>query len=275
MTWTDAASDSRSRLALLSQAAHEWALFLDIDGTLLDIAERPDQVRVPPTLVGDLERVIGSLDGALALVSGRSIAWIDAAFRPLRLPAAGQQGSEIRVSQDARAIADKPIDLDQVRQRLRALGGVDGIEIEDKGLTIAVHYRRARDRAGAKVAIERALAALDQSIEAVPGRLVYEVKARGTSKGSAVARLLETSAFCRRLPVYFGDDRTDEYAFREVLARGGIAVQVGPSLAPPGCLWIESPAETRRWLAGLFARTRSDRRATCGTSEETGPCLGS
>ncbi|MGH7123286.1 MAG: trehalose-phosphatase [Stellaceae bacterium] len=254
MTWTDDASDSRSRLALLSQSPREWALFLDVDGTLLDIAERPDQVRVPPTLLSDLQRVSTSLDGALALVSGRGLAWIDDAFCPLRLPAAGQQGSEIRFARDARARIETSVDLDALRRRLEPLGEADGIEIEDKGLTIAVHYRGARDRARAKHAIERALSRLDEGAEAVSGRLVYEVKARSVNKGTAVARFLETPAFVGRLPVYFGDDRTDEYAFREVLDRGGIAVQVGPSQAPPGCLWIESPAETRRWLAGLFAR---------------------
>jgi trehalose 6-phosphate phosphatase len=212
-------------------------------------------VRVPPPLIGDLERASDWLDGALALISGRSIAWIDEAFGPLRLPSAGQQGSEIRIARDGGVTVNTTIDLGDVRRRLRPLDGMDGVEFEDKGLTIAVHYRRARDRAQAKCAIEQALAALDDGIEAVPGRLVYEVRARGVSKGGAVAQFLETPAFSNRLPVYFGDDHTDEYAFREVLGRGGIAVQVGPAQAPPGCLWIEAPAETRHWLAGLFART--------------------
>jgi trehalose 6-phosphate phosphatase len=254
MTWMDPASNTRARLALLSSSAQEWALFLDIDGTLLDIAEHPDQVRVPPTLIGDLKRVSESLQGALGLVSGRSIAWIDRAFHPLRFPVAGQQGSEIRLAQDASATIDAVADLGDARRLLRPLVGVDGIEVEDKGLTIAVHYRAAPDRAWAKKAIEQALAALDPAIEAVPGRLVYEVKARGVSKGTGVARLAAAPPFAGRMPVYFGDDHTDEYAFREVISRGGIAVRVGPSQAPPGCLWIESPAETRRWLAGLFAR---------------------
>lgn len=254
MSWTDPGSDARSRLASLSNAPRDWALFLDIDGTLLDIAEHPDQVRVPPSLIADLERVAASLEGALGLVSGRSIAWIDRSFHPLRLPVAGQQGSEIRLAEGASATADATIDLGAARRLLQPLVGVDGIEVEDKGLTIAVHYRAAPDRAWAKKAIEQTLASLDTGIEAVGGRLVYEVKARGVSKGTGVARLAATPPFAERMPVYFGDDHTDEFAFREVLARGGIAVQVGPSQAPPGCLWIESPAETRRWLSGLFAR---------------------
>jgi trehalose 6-phosphate phosphatase len=103
------------------------------------------------------------------------------------------------------------------------------------------------------------LARLEAGTEAIPGRLVYEIKPRAVSKGTAIARLADSPAFSRRIPVFLGDDHTDEYGFREVLARGGIAVQVGPAQAPPGCLWIESPSETRRWLAGLFAHaTESD-----------------
>ena len=254
MTWMDPFSDSHSRLALLSQSAKEWALFLDIDGTLLDIAERPDLVQVPPGLIGDLERVSASLGGALALVSGRAITWIDDAFRPLRLPVGGQQGSEIRLVKDGPVLTGAAANLEGVRARLRPLDGVEGIEVEDKGLAIAVHYRHARDRAAsAKARIASVLAMLDADIEAIPGRLVYEVKPRGVNKGTAIARIADSPAFSRRVPVFFGDDRTDEYGFHEVLARGGIAVQVGPSQAPPGCLWIESPGETRRWLAGLFA----------------------
>jgi trehalose 6-phosphate phosphatase len=147
--------------------------------------------------------------------------------------------------------------LDKVRARLRPLDGVEGIEIEDKGLTIAAHYRRAHERvAFAKALIESARANLETDIEMIPGRLVYELKARSVNKGTAVARLADTPAFSRRMPVYVGDDHTDEYGFQEVLARGGIAVQVGPSQAPPGCLWIESPSEMRRWLGGLFACAR-------------------
>jgi len=255
MTWTDLFSDSRSRLALLSHSARDWALFLDIDGTLLDIAERPELVQVPPLLIGDLERVSATLGGALALVSGRAIKWIDTAFDPLRLPVGGQQGSEIRLAKDGPVLASAAVNLDGVRTILRPLDGVDGIEIEDKGLAIAVHYRQAHDHtASAKARIASALARLDAGIEAIPGQLVYEVKARSVNKGTAIARLADSAAFSHRMPVFFGDDRTDEYGFQEVLARGGIAVQVGPSQAPPGCLWIESPSEMRRWLAGLFPR---------------------
>ena len=254
MTRTDLISAARARLGLLSQSTRDWALFLDVDGTVLDIAERPGLVQVPRALVRDLTRVGASLGDALALVSGRSIAWIDEAFRPLRLSVAGQHGAEIRLAKDAPVTVDRTIDLEGVRGLLRPIENIEGVEIEDKGCTIAVHYRRARDPASASSAIADALANLDEGIEALPGRLVYEVKARGIDKGTAVARIAATRPFSGRMPVYFGDDHTDEYAFREVLARGGIAVQVGPAPAPPGCLWIEGPRETRRWLAGLFAR---------------------
>lgn len=255
MTRTDPTiSTSRARLTALSQSPRDWALFLDIDGTLLDIAERPDLVQVPPRLGEDLRRIGAALGGALALVSGRAIAWIDRAFRPLRLPVAGQHGAEIRLVEDAPVTVDRTVDLDGARALLRPLARIDGIEIEDKGHAIALHYRRARDRDSARTAITEALAHLDDGIEALPGRLVYDVKSRAIDKGVAVARFAATPAFSGRTPVYFGDDHTDEYAFREVLARGGIAVQVGPAPAPAGCLWIAGPGETRQWLAGLFAR---------------------
>lgn len=273
MTWMDPFSDSRSRLALLSHSAREWSLFLDIDGTLLDIAERPELVRVPPSLTRDLERVSASLDGALALVSGRAIEWIDKAFDPLRLPVGGQQGSELRLTKDGPISTSAAVDLDGVRARLRFLDGIDGIEIEDKGLAIAVHYRGAHERAAsAKARIASALAGLDEGLEAMTGRLVYEVKPRAVNKGTAIAHLVESAAFRGRIPVFFGDDHTDEYGFNEVLARGGIAVQVGPAQAPPGCLWIESPSETRRWLAGLFARAPE---SATSTVKEVAPWPGS
>jgi trehalose 6-phosphate phosphatase len=205
------------------------------------------------------------------LVSGRAIRWIDDAFHPLRLPVGGQQGSEIRLVKDGPVLTTAAVNLDGVRARLRPLDGVDGIEIEDKGLAIAVHYRQAHDRtASAKARITSVLATLEAGLEAIPGRLVYEVKPRTVSKGTAIAHLADSPAFSRRIPIYFGDDHTDEYGFHEVLARGGIAVQVGPSQAPPGCLWIESPSDTRRWLAELFGQAPGRRVETC-TVMETAP----
>jgi trehalose 6-phosphate phosphatase len=276
MTWTDPFSESRSRLASLSQTAQDWALFLDIDGTLLDIAESPELVCVPPTLIGDLRRVSASLQGALALVSGRAVKWIDHAFHPLELPVAGQQGAEIRLAAHGPVLTTAAANLDGIRARVRPLNGLEGIEIEDKGLSIAVHYRRAHERmAVAKALIAGAVSDLEPGIDVIPGRLVYEVKPRAVNKGTAIARLAQATPFAGRMPVYLGDDRTDEFGFHEVLARGGIAVQVGPSQAPPGCLWIENPSETRQWLAGLFPHTGIRLRMKDDKAREMTPWLGS
>lgn len=231
-----------------------WALFLDIDGTLLDIAESPSAAVVPASLTDDLARVSARLGGAVALVSGRSIEWIDAAFHPLRLPAAGQHGAQIRLAPDQPVAASLPTGLDEARARINGLSGIEGIEIEDKGLSIAVHYRRAaarRPEVGALIAAK--LANLSAGLEVLAGRFVYDVKARGIDKGTAIARLTRVPPFAGRTPVFVGDDRTDEDGFREVAARGGVAIRVGASAAVPGCRSIENPAAVRRWLATLCA----------------------
>src|ERR1700730_12759376 len=120
------------------------ALFLDIDGTLLDIAESPDRVVVPPSLASDLGRASAALGGALALISGRAIDSIDRLFAPLRLPAAGQHGLQLRYTADDPVLVAKRVDLGALRQLLAPLTGIAGVEIEDKGQSLAIHYRRAR-----------------------------------------------------------------------------------------------------------------------------------
>lgn len=241
---TDPCSDL---LALLSRTANT-ALFLDIDGTLIDIADSPDLVEIPVSLVSNLKCVSERLDGAVALISGRAIAWIDRAFHPLRIAAAGQHGAEIRLSPEG-PVSTIDANLNCARIRVRDLDSIEGIEIEDKGLSIAVHYRRAPDAAAL---IARALSDLGDAIEMLPGRFVYEVKMRGLSKASAIARLCEASPFRGRIPIFAGDDRTDLDGFNEVLARGGIAIQVGTEIALPGSLSVKSPSDLRRWLTTTF-----------------------
>ena len=215
--------------------ADDWALFLDVDGTLLEFAESPELVRVPPGLVDTLASLQRRLEGALALVSGRRLAQLDQLFTPLRLPAAGLHGLERRHA-DNHIDPPTPPSLLAILQRKAELvtERFPGALVEDKDSTIALHWR---GNPGAEQPLrdlaETALPWLhDYRLQAGDG--VIEVRPVGTDKGDAIAALLDESPFAGRKPVFVGDDLTDEHGFEVVLRHGGLAVLVGdrqPSLA--------------------------------------------
>jgi trehalose 6-phosphate phosphatase len=234
----------------------DWALFLDIDGTLLDLAAAPDAVRVPADLRAALQAVAARLDGALALVSGRSIATIDRLFDPLRLAVSGQHGSEWRPAPDApvQAVAARPLPA-AVDTAVAAIGRRHtGILVERKSHALAVHYRQT-PAAGAEIGAQlaRAIAGLD-GLMLMPGQCVWEIKDATRSKGTAVAHFLTLPTFQRRRPVFVGDDRTDEDGFRVVEQQGGHAFAVGAlALQQPQRPGFATPDDVRRWL-GDFAK---------------------
>jgi trehalose 6-phosphate phosphatase len=235
------------------------ALFLDIDGTLLDIAASPDRVVVPPSLSRDLARASAALGGALALVSGRAIDGIDRLFAPLRLPAAGQHGLQLRFAADGPVITGTRADLGALRERLAPVTGVAGIEIEDKGQSLAVHYRRARtDPLRLRRWVGEVLARLDMEMEVVRGRRVLEIKPIGISKATAVESFMSRPPFRGRRPVFIGDDKTDEHGFAAAIARGGSGIQVGPGRSALTALRVADPAAVRRWLAALPSALAKD-----------------
>lgn len=231
-----------------------WALFLDIDGTLLDIAEAPDRVAVPAPLRAHLHSIEKRLEGALALVSGRSIAEIDRLFDPLRLAASGQHGSEWRPvpGAAAQAIAEQPLPpgLHEAAARLASLH--PGIVVERKSHALAVHYRHA-PHLGPEIGsgLAQTIAGL-QGLMLLPGKYVWEIKDAMQSKGTAVERFLQQPAFAGRVAVFVGDDRTDEDGFQAVEARGGIALPVGAlALQRPQRPGFATPAQVRDWLAAF------------------------
>jgi trehalose 6-phosphate phosphatase len=235
------------------------ALFLDIDGTLLDIAESPDSVVVPPSLGRDLARASAALGGALALVSGRAIDSIDRLFEPLRLPAAGQHGLQLRYAADDPVIVARRVTLGPLRQLLVPLTGIAGIEIEDKGESLAVHYRRARTNVRRlRQWIADALARVDTEMEIIRGRKVLEIKPVGVSKATAVDSFMDRPPFRGRRPVFVGDDKTDEDGFKAATAHGGLAVQVGPGRSALSALRVADPAAVRCWLSALPSRLAMD-----------------
>jgi trehalose 6-phosphate phosphatase len=243
---------ARERLPAALDAS--WALFLDVDGTLLDIAEEPHAVAVPPHLRPDLARLSMVLGGAVALVSGRTVEELDRLFAPLVLPAAGQHGAEIRLSPSA-AIHEAPTDpvLPKLIPQVRAIAAEwPNVEVEEKGAAIAVHFRRAPEAEHYLTGrLLELVEAAGGAVELLQGKMVRELRDHRHTKGTAVGIFLASPPFIGRRPIFVGDDVTDEDGFRAVEAAGGIAMAVGfhpkigraPAFADAGSV--------RTWLASL------------------------
>lgn len=233
------------------------ALFLDIDGTLLDIAPTPAEVRVPDGLGPALQRARDLLGGALALISGRAIADIDRLFAPLRLVAAGKHGAELRPDPVAAPLQLEAPAIDgAMRQAVAEIARADpGIILEDKGAAIALHYRRAPqvgDELGRK--LRQVLAADGNRLCLQPGRMVWEIKSCNCSKATAVRALMAQAPFSGRRPVFVGDDASDEDGFVEVERCGGQALAVAGEHSSGREAAFADPAAVRRWLIELPQR---------------------
>jgi trehalose 6-phosphate phosphatase len=230
----------------------DWALFLDIDGTLLDLAETPTSVVVPDGLLSALIRAGKALSGALALVSGRAVSDIDTLFHPVQFPAAGVHGLELRPKTGAPRRVAPPMTIEQ-RQRLAGVAlGLDGVIVEDKGSAVALHYRLAPDvRELLARRVEAVLAADDmRDFDLRPGKMIWEVRRNGIDKGKAVEAFMALPPFSGRVPVFVGDDETDLDGFAGARRMGGFALPVRDLTPGPG---FAGPAEVRAWLSQLPA----------------------
>jgi trehalose 6-phosphate phosphatase len=237
-------------------------LLLDIDGTLLDLAPTPREVWVPPGLEQTLGLLLARTSGALALVSGRSLNDIDLIFAPLRLPAVGGHGAEMRLSTDVGAVAVHAPPLDQeLKRRLAAIAHISpGILLEDKGYSLALHYRLAPH---AEKAIYEAVAGIradhpDAPLEVLPGKAVCEIKHSGFTKATGVLELMKYAPFEGRVPVFIGDDVTDETVFAIMPELRGMAFSVGRHSEQVAGHFAE-PQQVRDWLAGLLKADRGGR----------------
>lgn len=230
-----------------------WSLFLDVDGTLLDFAATPGEVHVPSTLLPVLGRLHERLGGRVALVSGRSIDVLDALFAPLRLPAAGIHGLERRDASGTLHVTGltRP-QLDPARTALREVAErYQGLVFEDKGLSVALHYRLAPLlRPIVLEAARAALATMAPGAHLQHGNHVVEIKSAAADKGRAIGEFMREPPFAGGTPVFIGDDVTDEDGFAWVSAAGGHAVKVGPA-PEAGRGWLPGPAAVREWLGRL------------------------
>jgi trehalose 6-phosphate phosphatase len=230
------------------------ALLLDIDGTLLDLAPTPREVWVPPGLAKTLNRLLIRTSGALALVSGRSLNDIDLIFAPEQFPAVGGHGAEMRLSPDSEAVATHAPPMDkELKRRLAAIARLSpGILLEDKGYSLALHYRLAPH---AEKAIYAAVSLIradlpNAPIEVLPGKCVCEIKHSGFNKASGVTELMSHEPFKGRRPIFIGDDVTDESVFAIMPDFGGLAFSVGRR-AKGVADYFDDPGEVRDWLARL------------------------
>jgi len=206
------------------------ALFLDVDGTLLEIAATPDAVRVPASLRNTLELAAQREQGALALVSGRTLESLDSLFTPVQFPAAGQHGLERRSASGSvwRATVNNN-SLRKARLRLQALKAEHPeLLLEDKGSALALHYRQAPTLAGQL--IEEAMSLQEElapHLQLKLGKSVIELLPSGFSKRTAIEAFMREAPFAGRVPVFVGDDITDEDGFAAVNDLGGYSVRVG------------------------------------------------
>ncbi len=228
------------------------AVFLDFDGTLADIVEHPDDVHLPPETAEALAKLETRTSGAVAIVTGRPIAQIDTLVTPLILPVAGVHGMSRRgfdgklhtTKHDAALFAEAQARLTRLHLEL------SDTMVEVKPGSIAFHYRRRPDLAGSIAEnIHDVLADLE-GLDVLHGKMVVEVKAGHAHKGDAIRAFMAEEPFAGRVPLFAGDDVTDEFGFAAIREFDGIAIKIGPGETAAG--WrAHGPDQFRKWLAGL------------------------
>jgi len=236
-----------------------WCLFLDVDGTLLELAEHPQAVDVDPRLVPLLDRLRDAADGALALVSGRTIADLDRLFERVDLPTAGLHGCERRDARGRLHVA--PVAIEQLSELRAGLQDLvrrhPGLMLEDKGAGLALHFQDAREvehLVRGEVALLAAPLVPEYTL--LDGHRVIEVKPAAHTKDSAVMAYMQEEPFRGRVPIFIGDDQTDYGGFAAVRRFEGLAIAVGPRVHSEW--WLPGPTAVHRWLEQLAAHPRME-----------------
>ena len=231
-----------------------WALFLDVDGTLLNFDNDPRAVVVSPALRTLLHALHAALGGALALVSGRTLDELDRLFEQPRWAAAGLHGLQLRRADGSFRRLSATAEQQQVMQREAAAlaARFDGVQVEDKQLAVALHCRRSPQQyEPLRLAAMQRIARMP-GYELQPGNLVIEFKPAGMDKGKAVCELLGSAPFVGRLPVYLGDDLTDEHAFDDIRKKHGMGVLVGSPRSTHASFALAGPAAVQAWLTQVL-----------------------
>ena len=238
----------------LPQSPDGWAFFLDVDGTLIDIAATPDAVVVPPDLPDTLTRLLERSGGAAALVSGRAITAIDRLVAPAKLPAVGVHGAEIRFADGRRTEIAGSRALDAFRVDIAALAARHPrLIVEDKGGAITVHFRAEPKLADVVEATVRRAVSGDDAWAVQPGKMLIEIRPAGATKGRAIEALMDGPPFRGRRPLAIGDDFTDESMFAVAERLGGLAVRVDTDGRETiASVALDDPRATRAWLKRLI-----------------------
>lgn len=235
-------------------------MFFDVDGTLLEFADDPAAVAPSARLLDLLYALHTGLNGALALVSGRRLADLDRLFNRPAWAAVGLHGLELRRAEGTcrkiEVVATQQTHMHEVVHPLAARFA--GVQVEDKGLAIALHCRRAPQQMPGLRAAALAVSAHLPGYEVQVGNLVVEFKPTGIDKGDAVLELLQDASFVNRLPVYLGDDLTDEHAFARVNAAHGISVRVGSRVPTLAHFTLADPAAVEAWLRRVLATIHAE-----------------
>lgn len=226
------------------------ALFLDFDGTLVELAETPDAIRVAPGLVPMLARLRRRLAGRIAIISGRSLDDLKRHVPLHDIAFSGSHGLELQLADGSKLPLSIPLGLDHVHAAVARFAAVDeGLVVEEKPVGIALHYRLAPQREAGVLAFMSALAAAnDFSLQR--GKMVVELRPDGANKGDALTAFMTEPEFTGAVPVFVGDDLTDEHAFAAAAALGGAGVLVGPARATAATYRLDSVAAVAQWLGG-------------------------
>jgi len=234
--------------------AMSWAIFLDVDGTLLEFNDDPRAVNVSVSLLALLHALHKALGGALALVSGRELDDLDRLFDRPRWAGAGLHGLQLRRADGSfRRLNVSPEQQQRMHQATSELAATfDNVQLEDKQIAVALHCRRAPEQFDALRAAAEALIGQLPGYELQPGNMVVEFKPAGMDKGRAVVELMASAPFAGRVPVYLGDDLTDEHAFISIRPEHGIGVLVGPPRVTDASYSLPDPAAVEAWLTRVL-----------------------